>query len=198
MRKLVFILIISCFSIQLCFSQNNNQIEDKFLIVLDIQEYHTINKMSETSSQNFVDSVNYVINNTNPNNVIYVKSNHKVLNISTSYPFIYVSHDTSAMRLDNRLNLVNEHIFIKDKSNSFTVEELNLFLKQNNAKEIVMIGLLAEECIYGSLIAGKKLGYDMYMIPEAIIGKSQKSKNKTIKKLLKAGINILDVNELNN
>jgi len=40
---------------------------------------------------------------------------------------------------------------------------------------------MAEESVCESLNDGKKLGYDMYMIPEAIAGKSQKSKDETPK-----------------
>jgi nicotinamidase-related amidase len=101
------------------------------------------------------------------------------------------------MCLDKRLNLVNDNILTKEEPNTFTLKALNDFLKQKNAREIIIIGLLAEQCVYESLIAGKKLGYYMYIIPEAIVGKSQKSKEKVIKKLLKKGIKILDINTLN-
>lgn len=50
---------------------------------------------------------------------------------------------------------------------------------------------MAEECASKTLYGGKELGYDMYFIPEAIVGKSQKSKNKAMKKLKKNGIKVL-------
>lgn len=187
----------------------NNQIEtdtslnidpsnDKFLIVLDIQKFYTIGKLPESSAQKLMDSVNYVINHFNPKNVIYIKSLHRLLNLSLSRPFIYVSFDTAAMRFDERLIMVNKQIFTKDSANAFTINDLNNFLKQNNAKEIVIIGLMAEECIYESLLGGKDSGYNMYMIPEAIIGKSEKSKDKMIKKIRDSGIKILNINTSKN
>ena len=198
MGRVLFLLIIICFSNHFCFSQNKDLIENKFLIVLDIQEYYTNGKLSEGSAQKLIDSVNYVINYANSNNVIYVKSTHKLLNLSLSYPFIYVSFDTSAMRLDKRMTLVNEYIFTNENSSIFTITDLNDFLKQNNAKEIVIIGQMAEECIYESLIEGKELGYYMYVIPEAVAGESQKSKDKALKALTKEGIKLLDIKKLNN
>ncbi len=197
MKRILFLLILFCLTSFSCFSQKKALVEDKFLIVLDIQEYYTNNKLSGESAQKLIDSINYVISNTSSNNVIYIKSIHKLLNLSLSWPFVYVTHDTSAMRLDKRLNLVNDNILTKEEPNTFTLNALNEFLKQKNAKEIIIIGLLAEECVYESLIAGKKLGYDMYIIPEATVGKSQKSKEKVIKKLLKRGIKILYINTLN-
>jgi len=100
------------------------------------------------------------------------------------------------MRFDNRMNVVNDHIFINDNFSVFTIEELKNFLKQVNAKEIVMIGLMAEEFLSEYLIEGKELGYDMYTIPEAIIGKSEKSKDEAIIKLIKKGIKMIDINTL--
>jgi nicotinamidase-related amidase len=113
---------------------------------------------------------------------------------------IYVSVDSSAMRFDKRMNNVNEQVFIKEKSSAsaFIIEELNDFLKQHNANEIVIIGLMAEGSLYKSLIEGKDLGYDMYTIPEAIIGKTQKSKDKAVKKLAKEGVKILAINTIIN
>lgn len=196
MARVLFLLIISYLSIQLCFSQEKDLTKERFLIVLDIQEYYTKDKLSEENAQKLIDSVNYVIDNSN--NVVYVKSTHKLLNLSLSYPFIYVSFDTSAMRLDKRMYLVNDHIFTKENCSAFTVKDLRDFLKQNNAKEIVIIGLMAEDCIYESLIEGKELGFDMYIIPEAIIGESQNEKEKAIKALIKEGVKILDIKMLNN
>jgi len=196
MKKALFLLIFSCFSNQFCISQQNNIIEDKFLIVLDIQEYYTKNKLSEISAQKIIDSVNYLINLTDPNKVIYIMSIHKLMNLSLSFPYLYVSIDAQAMRFDNRMNVVNDHIFINDNFSVFTIEELKNFLKQVNAKEIVMIGLMAEEFLSEYLIEGKELGYDMYTIPEAIIGKSEKSKDEAIIKLIKKGIKMIDINTL--
>jgi nicotinamidase-related amidase len=197
MKRILFPFIIFCFASNFGISQEKNLIKDKLLIVLDIQEYYTKSKLTEDSAQKLIDSINYVISNTNPNNVIYIKSIHKLLNLSFSNPFIYVTNDTTAMCLDKRLKLVNNHVFTKEKPNTFTVKALNDFVKQTNIKEIVIIGLLAEECLYSSLIGGKELGYTMYVIPEAIVGKSKKSKDKVIRKLIKNGIKIIDINTLN-
>lgn len=197
MKRTLF-LVILCLTYLSCFSQKKDFSNDKLLIVLDIQEYYTHSKLAEGSAQKLIDSVNYVIGKTNPDNVIYIKSIHRLLNLSFSWPFVYVTRDTSAMCLDKRMNLVNDHIFIKEESNTFTIKALNDFLKQNNTEEIIIIGLMAEQCLYESLIEGRKLNYDMYAIPGAIIGKSQKSKDKVLKKLIKNEIKIIDINTLNN
>jgi nicotinamidase-related amidase len=193
-RSTIFLILIFIFCSIFAKSQEKSFFSNKYLIVLDVQEYYTNGKLPEYSTQKVIDSVNYVINKTASDKVIYIKRTHKLLNLSLSFPFIYVSLDTLAIRLDSRLNLVNENIFTREKANAFTLKELNDFLKQNNATEIVLIGFLSEDFLYKSVISGKKLGYDMYVIPEAIIGKSQISKNKVINNLTKEGIKIIDIN----
>jgi len=186
--SIILFVIIFCFFKPGSFAQVNSQADGKFLIVLDVQEYYTVNKLSDYAAQTLIDSVNYVIRNTQPDHVIYVRTIHKVLNLAFSFPLIYVSNDTLAMRFDKRLNLVNAQIFSKDKPDAFSSDALTDFLKQNNVKEIVIIGLLAEQCIYDSFIGGMKSGYTMYMIPEAILGKSEKSKANVLRKLELKGV----------
>ena len=195
--KLLLILTVSVVLNYQCLSQKSNTLQEKYLIVLDVQDYYTNNKMSAGSAQKLIDSVNYVIGNTNANKVIYVKSSHLLLNLSFASPFIYSSFDSIGMCMDARMQVVNENVFIKKSSNNaFSIKELNDFLTHNNAHEIVIIGLMAEQCVYKSLIEGNKLGYEMYIIPEAIVGKSQISKNTVLKKLVKKGINVINISSL--
>ncbi len=190
--KLTVIFSLIILYSNICFSQNSSQFQDKFVIILDVQKEYTENSMSESSAQKLIDSVNYVIENTDSNNIIYVKSFHRLLNLSFSLPLIYVSIDTSAKwDFDNRMKLVSDNIISKEESNVFEVKELTDFLHKNNAKEIIVIGLMAEQCVYESLIGGKELGYSMYVIPEAITGKSQESKAKVLRKLQERGIGVM-------
>jgi len=190
-----YLLIVFCLLYNVSIAQKESLTDDKFVIVLDIQDYYTSNKISESSSQQLINSVNKVINNSNANRIIYIKRTHKLLNLSLSYPFIYNSFDSAAMLLDKRINIVNNHVFIKEKSSAFSIKELNDFLKQNNATEIIIMGLLAEQCVYDSLIEGLKLGYKMYVIPEAIIGKTEKRKDEILKTLVSKGIIQLTIDD---
>jgi len=191
--KLTILFALSYLNSFSIYSQQNQQYTNKFLLVLDIQEYYTGRKLSDTETVNFIDNVNKVITNTDVDKVIYIKSSHKVLNMALSKPFIYVSNDTAAMHFDKNLKIVNDNIFTKDEGDAFSVDDLNIFLEKNNAKEIVIVGLLAEECIYKTSLGGLENHYDIFIVPEAILGKSEKSKNKKIEKLKEKGVNVLDI-----
>ncbi len=192
-RLLVLLLIIGS-STHFCFSQKNDW-DNKFLIVLDVQKNDTDRLQSDSSFQAFIESLNAAIELSNPQNVIYIMGIHKQLNLSLTFPNLYISLNTEAMCLDDRMSRVNKTVFLKEEAmgNVFKVEELTNFLKKNNAKEIILTGLLAEECVSLSCIGGLDQAYDMYIIPEAIIGESQESKNKVIKELTGKGIKIVNL-----
>ena len=191
--KHTYLLFISCILIiNSSFGQTDDNFNNKFVIVLDVQEDYTNDMSPDSTVLSFINSVNYVIENTPKENVIYVVSLHKALFVS--FKSIYVDTIVS-LEMDTNLILVNDNIFVKEDGNAFTVSSLVEYLNINNAKEIIVTGLLAEKCVYGTLIGGKKLGYDMYVVPEAIIGKSTKSELKTLSKLAKKGVTILPLND---
>ena len=69
----IFFILIFTFCSILAKSQDKSCFLNKYLIVLDVQEYHTNNKLTESSTQKVINSVNHVINQTDSDNVIYIK-----------------------------------------------------------------------------------------------------------------------------
>jgi nicotinamidase-related amidase len=180
--------------ILLSLTQNRLFAQQKYLMVLDIQEQFIKGKSHESSAQTIIDNVNDLIRNFDQDKIIYIKSTGKILVISLKG----FSTDTMPTPdFDTRLNIVNDNIFIKvSTGNAFNSERLINFLKSKDAKDIVIVGLLAEKCIYQTALGGKARGYDIYIVPEAIMGKSAKSKTKVFAKLQKKGIKIILLNEL--
>jgi len=130
-----------------------------------------------------------------PEKVIYVNATNKTLSIS----FKGISIDTLPVpAMDGNLKIVSNNIFTKYAGNAFTSAELNSFLETNKAREIILVGFVAEDCIYQTAIGGKEKGYTMYVIPEAIMGKSIKGKARAIKKMAKKGIHLVAIEEINN
>ncbi|PLX06514.1 MAG: hypothetical protein C0598_13630 [Marinilabiliales bacterium] len=174
------------------FSQNDSLASDKYLMVLDLQDFYLKNSLNIKEAETYINKVNDLIYKTKNENIIYIRSVHKVLNLSLKSPFIYVTLDTSAMQLYENLSIVNDNIFTKDEGNAFSVEDLNVFLEKNNVKEIVIVGLMAEECIYKTSIGGIENGFEISIVPQAIIGKSPKSKEKIFNKLKSKGVRVQD------
>ena len=162
------------------------------MIVLDIQKLYTTNTISDSAAQKLIMSINSVIDKADTEKVIYIKSVATALSIS----FKGFKVDTLPnLELDERLKIVSNHIFKKDQGNAFTSEELIYFLSKHSAREFIVVGLLAEQCVLKTVLGGKEKGYEMFIVPEAIIGKTLDSKSKTIAKLLDKGIKLINCPE---
>jgi nicotinamidase-related amidase len=166
-------------------------LSDKYLIVLDMQEFPITKDFKEAVTIDQINPINHIIENSDPGKVIYVKAAAMALSLSLKG----ISADTvSIPDFDKRLKVVNNTVFIKTKGNAFTSEGLTGFLKKHEVQKIVVVGMMAEECLYKTLLGGKKLGYEMFTIPEAVIGKTPEGKEKIIKELAGKGIKILTIN----
>jgi nicotinamidase-related amidase len=195
--RLIIFLGILYISNNVCLSQTNNPIQDRFVIILDVQQNWTDNSLSHKASEEMLKSINKLIEQTSPDKVIYVKSPVAATTLSISFKGIKV--DTIfADGFDKKLMVVNSNIFEKKEGDAFTVKELTDFLKQKNAEEIIITGLLAEKCVYKTALGGISRNYDIYIIPEAIGSKSEKSKEKIIIKLTHKGVKLLTLSDSEN
>ena len=184
-------LIIGIFYLN--FSIGNSQNSDKYIIVLDVQPQLYTDKKFDSSATVMVQNINALVEKFNPDKVVYVKSTGKALGVS----YKGLSIDTlPAPKLDSNLKIVSQNIFTKISGDAFEVAELNDFINNNNINEIIIVGLLAEKCVYNTALGGKVRGYNIYIIPEAIIGKTLKRKEEAIKKMTEKGINILPIKEI--
>jgi nicotinamidase-related amidase len=164
-------------------------------MVLDIQQKSYADEQEERSVKELIQTVNGLINKFDTQKVIYVRNTKKTL-LLTLKGFTV---DTIPVRkLDSSLSIVNSNIFTKYDGDAFTSEEIVEFLEQNKAKDIVIVGRVAEECIYKTAMGGKARGYNIYIITKAIIGNTKKKKEKAINKMLKKGIKQISVEEINN
>jgi len=192
-KKYALIIGIFLLNYNICISQINKQHCDNYLLVLDIQDTFYKNTPLDSLAKKMILTVNSLVSNFAPEKVIYVKSTGKILSISSKG----FSIDTMPVPgFDSRLNVVSDNIFIKLSGDAFTSSGLRNYLENKKAKEIIIVGLLAEKCIYHTALGGKKKGYDIYIIPEAIIGKTTKKKEKAIKKITRKGIKLLPIKEI--
>ena len=193
MKKKLVVIVLYALLI-LIFKSANAQVEenplsDKIVIVVHVQEPFARDKLSKEYTADAIEKINQIIEKAKPENVIYAKSVHKVLNLTLKR--IYV--EKIDLALDNRLKIVNQNIFTDEGGDVFKSDELYEFVKERSINQIVIIGRVAEGCITKTTLSGKKLGYDMFIIPDAIIGGSVESKVKALNKLENKGVKKLDI-----
>lgn len=174
-------------------SQASRQNGDTFLMIVDVQnQFYTDNKLS-VPAKGMIENINLIIDSFDPEKVIYIKAAGKMLSLS----FRGISVDTlPAPDLDPTLRLVSHNYFTKREGDAFSTDDLMHFLQNNNARNIIVVGLLAEKCVYQTVLGGKQRGFSMTVVPEAIIGKTEKSKQKVIQKMREKGIEVLPVKDI--
>jgi nicotinamidase-related amidase len=186
-------LILICISFNLF--QNKAFSQERYLIVLDIQKFPKKSTLLDSSVMKMIQNVNSLISHFNADNVIYIKATGKAISI-TSKGF---SIDTlPASDFDSKLNIVSNNIFIKIEGDAFTSAEMISFLENKKAKEIVLVGLMAEKCIYDTALGGKDKDYDITIVPEGIVGMTQQKKDKAIEKMKVKGIKFLPMSAIIN
>jgi len=183
---LISLVLIPAFS----FSQG------KYLMVLDVQEQFIKDKPYEDAAGFMITNVNSLIAGFEKERILYVKSAGKALVINSKG----FSTDTlPAPDFDPRLSIVNGNLFVKvSTGDAFSSAELMDFLRSRNAREIVITGLLAEKCITATALGGIERGFTVILVPEAVVGKSEKTKTRALGKLEKKGIKIIPVKEVSN
>jgi len=196
MNMMIKYKLLLGFAIILLLSINTLFSQEKYLLVVDVQDVFYKNTEIEQDANEMVNNINKIIEKMMPEKVIYIKATGKVLSISLKgIKAIPMEH---APEIDSNLHIVNNNIFTKVEGDAFSLEEMKRFLIDNDAKEIIIVGLLAEKCIYSTAIGGIGKGYNVYIVPEAIVSKSKGRKEKVLKKMNKKGVKILPINEIIN
>ncbi len=167
--------------------------QERYLIVLDIQEFTKKDTQLDSSVMEMIQNVNSVISHFSSEKVIYIKAAGKALSITLKG----FSVDTlPAPGFDRTLSVVSDNIFLKIEGDAFTSAELIQFLESRKAREILLVGLMAEKCIYDTALGGKERGYNITIVSEGIVGMSPTKKDKAIRKMKDKGIKFIPVTEI--
>jgi nicotinamidase-related amidase len=193
--KLAFTIGLIFIFTSLNLAPNKVLAQERYLIVLDIQKFQKKNKELENSVQEMIVNVNSIISHFNPEKVIYIKAAGKALSI-TSKGFSVVT--LTATDFDSTLSIVSNNTFTKIEGDAFTSPELRSFLESKKVKEIVLVGLMAEKCIYDTALGGIVRGYDIKIVSEGIVGMTPKKRDKAINRLKSKGIKIIPISEIVN
>jgi nicotinamidase-related amidase len=174
-------------------------IKKQALLVIDIQEGTTGKSSVEDyyimKSHELINNINQIADSSNKNKVpvIYIKS--EITNF-----LINILNDTYApgspgSKFDTRLNLVSDIIINKDKSDAFCNPALDSFLIKNEINKLVFTGLDLAHCINSTILAAENRNYDICLISDAVLAKSDSLKKVKLHELKQSGFEIISSNE---
>jgi nicotinamidase-related amidase len=184
------VLILSLISFLAC---KQGLAQNDYLMVVDVQKEFYENTKMEQRANEMVENINKIIETFEAQNVIYIKTTGKMLTIS--FKGIKTEPMIPNPTLDSNLKIVSENVFTKNVGNAFNHIGLADFLQKNRIENITIVGLLAEQCITKTALGGIEKGYQITVVPEAILGKTTSKKEKAVRKLAKKGVQIKSLNE---
>ena len=183
-------LLIILVSGMVCSNARSQEIvmpDHSALLIIDVQEKFIKGKKYEQEAIDMIGYLNVMLDKMDPENVIYIQAGGKVLNLS----FKKKSVDTLIFPIDGRLKRINDQVFTKFAGDAFSQSELVDFLRKRGIHDVFLTGLLAEKCVYSTALGGLEKGFNVYLLPEGIIGKSRGSKDKAIGKMSQKGVKTL-------
>lgn len=190
--KKILLLVLLLFFAENSMPQNPVNFNEAYLLILDVQPQFYANKPIEKEATKMIQDINCLIKHFDNHKVLYVKAGGKVLSISSKG----ISTQISYPELDSNLNVVNDNIFTKVEGDAFKSDSLYRFLNSNNAKHIVLVGLMADKCVFNTSIGGLEKNFHISIVPRCTIAASEKKKHKAIEKMKLKGVEILLIDDL--
>ncbi len=96
-------------------------------------------------------------------------------------------------RLDPRLKVVSEALFIKDMPDAFTNLELDQHLQARQINHIIMTGVFADQCVRATAIGALNRGYKVTVLKEAVAAASTEDRDQAYRDLEEDGATVISV-----
>jgi len=170
------------------------------LLVIDIQEATTgdvsMYPFFKKNSDDLIKNINQIAENFKINNipVVYIRSEitNPIINlINSSYA---KGHPGSGF--DKRLKTVSNIEVVKKYKDSFRNTNLDSILTVNKVNELFIVGLDAAECVNGTVEAAQNRNYQVNLIEEAILSKSEELKDSMLVIFKNRGVRIVHMDSV--
>lgn len=177
----------------------NRDAEKSALLVIDIQEGSTgeltIYDYDERETEEMIKTINQLADSSGKYNipVIYIKN--EITNFLINILNNTYAPGSPGSNLDKRLKVVSEYIINKDKSDAFTNPALDSLLIKNEINKLVFTGLDLSNCVKSTILAAENRNYDICLISNALLAKSDSVKTEELQKFRQAGMDVISSEE---
>ena len=177
----------------------------KALLVIDIQEDYTGSTARPPfpykDADKLIGSVNKVIQKATEQNILMVYIRQEFEGIFGRLFSKIFSGGTAikgrpGTEIDKRIDIKSAHLFTKPEANAFSNAGLGVFLEEQKVGSLYLTGLDAWYCVFSTAKAGKKLGYEVSIIKDAIALKAENKWVEILDKYKQAGIRVVRVEEV--
>ena len=165
------------------------------LLVIDVQNDITGNDGAYKNTAAFVERVNHTISLAEENGmeILYVKNvygNNPIIMLLSGGRF---KNGTHGAEFDSNLNVVNDNVFVKSIGDSFSSISLDEYLVSLNVDTLYIIGADAAACIYSTARGGLNRNYNVNIIKDSIITRSDDVMTQMLDQYEKDGIAVIEL-----
>ena len=165
------------------------------LLVIDVQNDITGNTGMYKNTTEFVERVNHTVSLAEEHDmeILYIKNvygNNPIIMLLSGGRF---KKGTDGAEFDSNLYVVNENIFIKSIGDSFSSVALNEYLVSHNVDTLYIIGADAAGCIYSTARGGLNRHFNVNIIKDSVITRSDDIMNQMLNQYEKDGITVIDL-----
>lgn len=164
MKKLLFTI----FAIFISVSTFAQKLDSTALILIDIQDFYFPGGAAElVEPEKAAKQASLVLKHFRENDGLVVHVKHKVNSGGDIYKSV--------------VPIENEKVLTKTEVSCFNGTDLNIFLKEKNIKNVVLVGMQTHMCLEGGTRAAYDLGYKCTVIHDACATRDLKFGESTIK-----------------
>lgn len=171
------------------------------VLVIDIQEGYTgIHARKDTHSKQskaLIENTNKVISAAYEAGipVVYIQQQTEdwLINWLDGYS---MAEGSPGVEIDGRMKIVSLHQFKKRKSDAFSSHDMDVFLNKMEISRLIVTGLDMAGCAYKTSQAALNRGYEVYIVEEAVISKSEELKQEKLLEISQAGANVLCIEDV--
>lgn len=165
------------------------------LFVIDMQNDTTGDNSFYGDTTKFIENVNRSIGIAEKRamEIIYIKQEYKSNPIDLLLSSGKYKAGTEGVQLDSRLQVVNENIFTKVKSDAFSSKNLEDYLVSKQIDTIYIVGADATACVYKTALGGLNRKYKIVVVEDSIISVNNEIIKEMLNKYRSEGIDVTNL-----
>jgi len=174
------------------------------MLIIDVQRNLTAENgawiLNLEQTDKMIEKINSIIKKSTEKNliVIYISNEFKKYSIINWMTGRAMEEQTDGVKIDERIAIINNNHFIKNKMDSFTSDDFNEFLKNHEINHLIITGMDAEDCVDKTIKGALNRNYKITVISDAIATKSIEKRDKKIVDFRNLGAEIMTTDDFIN
>jgi nicotinamidase-related amidase len=167
------------------------------LFVIDMQNDTTGKDSFYGDTTEFIGKVNQSVDIAKKKSmeIIYIKQEYKNNPLDLLISSGKYKAGTEGVQLDRRLQVANENIFTKVKSDAFSSKNLENYLVSKQIDTIYIVGADATACVYKTALGGINRKYKVLVIEDSIISLNNEIIKEMLSKYSSDGIDVTNLKQ---